>query len=416
MVITRKIEIYVHEEDKEQKKAYMHTLYVWRDAVRKAANMIVSHKFVQQNVRDFMYLQDDILARVLEEDPDRRVKNKKTGKETVKYNVSDTLKKEKGLSEQNTTYRLVSSFLKGVVPSDIYTCLNQSVSKTFKETVDGIYKGESALQSYKNSMPIPFSAKSIANIHKADDGHFYFTLFGIPFVCMLGRDRSNNEAVIDSVISGEYKLCSSSIAFQKVMAHDTGKKKQKMFLLLCVDIPKKEIKPVKGKVLYAYLGVDTPINCSYDVQAKNGYDSGIKWAKIGSAEEFLYRRVQIQAALRRCQVNSRYSKGGKGRKRKLQAIERFHEKETNYVETKAHTYSKMLVDLAVKYRCETICLVNQKEKEEKAKSEATAGNVLLLRNWSYFGLKQKIKYKANRYGIKVDEIGKINNEEETTDE
>lgn len=154
MVITRKIEIYVHEEDKELKKNFQHTLYEWRDAVRRAANLIVSHKFVQQNVRDFMYLQEDVQERFM-------VTDEKTGESKVKYNVSDTLKKEKGMSEQNTTYRLIASLLKGKVPADIYSCLNQAVAKTFKETVMDINKGEATLRSYKNNIPMPFSAKAL---------------------------------------------------------------------------------------------------------------------------------------------------------------------------------------------------------------------------------------------------------------
>ena len=44
MVITRKIEIYVHEEDKDMKKNYMQTIYGWRDAVRKAAGQCEQHR------------------------------------------------------------------------------------------------------------------------------------------------------------------------------------------------------------------------------------------------------------------------------------------------------------------------------------------------------------------------------------
>lgn len=319
MVITRKIEIYVCESDKELKKEFMNTVFGWRDAVRKAANLIVSHKFVQQNVRDFMYLQEDVRERFLIVD--------KQGKAKVKFNVSDILEKGPGMSEQNVTYRLISSMLKGKVPADIYSCLNQAVAKIFKETVTDVNKGEAALRNYKNNIPIPFSAKSISNIHKAADGHFYFTLFGVPFACMLGRDRSNNEAIIERCINGEYKLCSSSIAFQKVISRDTGKKKNKLFLYLCVDIPKKEVELNPKKSMYCYLGLSHPIEYNYEVQAKNIYDSGVKWSYIGTAEEFLYRRVQIQAAMKRCQQNCRYTSGGKGRKRKLQAQNRFEEKE-----------------------------------------------------------------------------------------
>lgn len=399
MVITRKIEIYVSESDKELKKEFMNTVFSWRDAVRKAANLIVSHKFVQQNVRDFMYMQEDVRERFM-------VVDEKTGKGKVKFNVSDILEKGPGLSEQNTTYRLITSLLKGKVPSDIYSCLNRAVAKSFKDTVDDVNKGEATLRSYKNNIPIPFSSKAISNIHKADDGHFYFTLFGVPFACMLGRDRSNNEAIIERCISGEYKISSSSIAFQKVVSRDTGKKKNKLFLYLCIDIPKKEVELNPKKVMYCYLGLAHPIEYNYEVQAKNIYDSGVKWSHIGTAEEFLYRRVQIQTAMKRCQVNCRYTTGGKGRKRKLQALNRFEEKEKNYVQTKLHTYSRMLVDKAIQNQCGTIVLVNQEPREVKAKEANQKGEPFVLRNWSYYGLKTMIDYKAKMVGIGVKVVGK----------
>ncbi len=407
MIITRKIEIYVHEENKELKSDFMHTIFEWRDAVRKAANLIVSHKFVQQNVRDFMYLQEDVRERFM-------VTDEKTGEQKVKYNVSDTLENGPGLSEQNTTYRLISSILKGKVPADIYSCLNQAVSKTFKETLSDLNKGESTLRSYKNNIPMPFSAKAINNIHSVEVEvmdektgkpqkvkRYYFTLFGIPFACMLGQDRSNNASIIDRCIKGEYKLCSSSIAFQKVADRTTGKKKQKLFLFLCVDIPKKDVKLDPKKTMYCYLGLMHPVVYNYEVCAKNIYDSGIKWGKIGTKEEFLERRTQIQAALRRCQIASRWTNGGKGRKRKLQAIERFTEQEKNYVHTKLHIYSRALVDRAIKNKCATIKLVNQKAREEQAKEENQKGKPFLLRNWSYYGFKTMIEYKAKMAGIKV---------------
>ena len=372
MVVTRKIEVYVSEQDKDLKKGFYETIYNWSSLVRKAANIIVAHKYVQQNVRDFVYIKDDIQD---------------------KFYVKDILKEGKGMSEQNITYRIVSDILKGKVPSDIYTCLNQAVCKTFKETLSDILKGKASVRSYKENIPMPFSAKSISNIHKEDDGHFYFTLFGIPFACRLGRDRSNNEVVIDRCINGEYQICSSSL--------QVDRKKNKLFLLLCVDMPMKEVKLDKDKVLFAYLDVMTPIVCSTDVRAKNGYDSGLKWFTIGTKEEFLYRRTQIQEAVRRCQINNRYSKGGHGRKKKCQAIERWHEVEKNYCNTKMHMYSKMLVDIAVKNKCGQIMLLDQKPREDKAKEDNMRGDNFVLRNWGYYGLKEKIAYKSKMYGIEL---------------
>ena len=66
-------------------------------------------------------------------------------------------------------------------------------------------------------------------------------------------------------------------------------------------------------------------------------------------------------------------------------------------------YSRMLVDLAIKNKCANIVLLNQKEREDKAKEDLERGNDFVLRNWGYFGLKQKITYKADMVGIKVIE-------------
>ncbi|MBE7173987.1 MAG: hypothetical protein INR73_25665, partial [Williamsia sp.] len=87
-----------------------------------------------------------------------------------------------------------------------------------------------------------------------------------------------------------------------------------------------------------------------------------------------------------------------GRKRKLAALERFEEKEKNYVDTKLHTYSRRLVDLCIRHHAGSLILAEQSEKEEAAKED-----VFLLRNWSYYGLKQKIAYKAHKAGIFIVE-------------
>lgn len=429
MIITRKIEIFVCESDKKQKEEYVHTLYQWRDLVRKAANMIVSHKFVHQNVRDFAYLQEDIMERFLLEHPDRLKVNQKTGVETVRFNVQDVIREGKGMSEQNTTYRLISGLLSGKVPSDIYSCLNQAVCKTFKETVVELLKGEASLRSYKNNIPMPFSASSLSNIHGVDEEYadpktgemkpcrrYYFTLFGIPFCCLLGRDRSNNASVIDRCLSGEYKLCSSAIGFKKVADRMTGKKHQKLYLYLHVDIPATESRTDPKKELCAYLGISNPIVCSTDVKARNAYDSGIKFFGIGTREEFLDRRIEIQQAIRRCQIACRYAKAGLGRRRKLQAIQRFRDVERNYVDTKTHVYSHRLVQYALSHRCGVIRLLDQKRREKEAKDDAANGEQLLLRNWSYFNLKTKIVNKAAKYGIRVIVEGDRSKDEDDTKE
>ena len=374
MVITRKIEVFICEDDKDQRKAYYDKLYANRDIAVKVANMAMSHLFALDNTMPYLSDED---------------------KETITFLGV----KGNKATKQNAPYVAASQLFKGQADMGMVSCVLQNAQKMYQ---DDRKKGmwNKSLRSYKSNMPVPFKADRFINLRFAEyedkegkkrEGCF-FTLMGIPFQCRFGRDRSGNRLIVERVISGDYKMCTSSIQVDG----------RKVFLMLCVDIPQKEVKLKEDKTLYAFLGVMNPIVCTCDVRAAKEYDSGMKTFEIGTAEEFNYRRRQIQEAVRRCQINNRYSVGGKGRKKKCQAIDRWHDKENNYVDTKLHTYSRLLVDLAVKHSCGKIVLMNQTHREDDAKSENAEGDNFVLRNWTYYGLKEKIAYKCKMYGIKIE--------------
>ena len=386
MVITRKIEVSVCESDKDQRRAYYDKLYANRDIAVKVANMAMSHLFALDNTMPYLCDEDKEKVTFL------GVKGDKSTK-------------------QNAPYVAASEAFKGQADMGMVACVLQNAQKMYQEDrKKGMWNR--SLRSYKSNMPVPFKKDRFVNLRFAEyengegekrEGCF-FTLIGVPFQMRFGRDRSGNRLIVERVIKGEYKMCTSSLQFDG----------SKIFLLLCVDMPKQEAKVDPKKTLYAFLGVMNPIICTCDVRAAKEYDSGMKFFEIGTKEEFNYRRRQIQEAVRRCQINNRYSVGGKGRKKKCHAIERWHDKEKNYVDTKLHTYSRMLVDLAVKHGCGTIALLNQKPREDKAKEDNKNGEPFVLRNWSYYGLKEKISYKAKMVGIKVvqDKEEKVLNEDE----
>ena len=374
MVITRKIEVFVCESDKELRRSYYEKLYDNRDIAVKVANMAASHLFALDNTMPYLSDEDKEKITFL----------------GVKGNKA---------TKQNAPYVAASETFKGKADMGMVSCVLQNAQKMYQEDrKQGMWN--KSLRSYKSNMPVPFKADRFLNLRFAEyengEGEkrkgCFFTLIGVPFQMRFGRDRSGNRLIVERVINGEYKMCTSSLKFDG----------SKIFLLLCVDMPKQEVKVDPKKTLYAYLGVMNPIICTCDVRAAKEYDSGYKWFEIGTKEEFNYRRRQIQEAVRRCQINNRYSVGGKGRKKKCQAIERWHEKENNYVDTKLHTYSRMLVDLAVKHACGRIVLLNQTSREDKAKEDNQNGEPFVLRNWSYYGLKEKIGYKCKLVGIKLE--------------
>ena len=101
---TRKIQLLIDLPTKDEKKEVMDMMYQWRDRCFRAANLIVTHLYVQEMIKEFSYLS-----------------------EGIKYKLADEKKDEKGIlnrSRINTTYRLVSDRFKGEIPTNILSTLN----------------------------------------------------------------------------------------------------------------------------------------------------------------------------------------------------------------------------------------------------------------------------------------------------
>ncbi|MHC1690015.1 MAG: hypothetical protein AB9833_04210 [Bacteroidales bacterium] len=358
MIITRKLEIAVWEKDVEVKKKYIKQIFDWRYLVRCAANELVSYLYSIDIIKNYKFI---------------------TQQSKIELGIIGA--KGDNIQEGSATYSLLSERLKGKLPMSVATALQHNIKKSYSETKYDLLRGTTSLRAY-NNIPIPFGGTSLRNFHYNDlIKNYYFTLFKIPFIIIIGKDRSNNKEFLANCIAEKYKICGSSILIDD--------KKKKMFLLLNVKIPQIIIPLNENNCIDAYLSLEIPIIAKFKERVKN----------IGNKEEYLHRRLQIQQSLRRAQTNAKYSVGGKGRKRKMQALDRFHKVERDYINTKLHTYAKILVEYAIKNSCKTINLVNQKQKEAEASNDR-----YLLRNWGYYGLKQKLCYKANIFGIQIKEV------------
>ena len=182
---------------------------------------------------------------------------------------------------------------------------------------------------------------------------------------------------LDRVINGTYKVCQSELKFDK---------NNNLILNLTLDIPNElSYQPIEGRTLGVDLGIATPayVCLSDDTYIRKG---------IGSIDDFLKVRTQFQKRRRVLNQSLVMAKGGKGRKKKLKALESFKEKERNFAKTYNHQLSHEIVKFAKNHKCEFINL-------EKLTKEGF--NNRILRNWSYYELQSMIKYKAEREGIKV---------------
>jgi len=207
-------------------------------------------------------------------------------------------------------------------------------------------------------------------------GEYSFRLFQLPFRTYLGRDRGDKRALLERIMNGTCKLRASHLQL-------VG---SKLFLLASIAVEQEQHALSPAVIAEASLSMLHPITLRV----------GKREHAIGNREEFMHRRLAIQAAISRLRRAAAFNRGGHGRKRKMKGLDSYLHLEKRYVEQRLHVYSRMLIDLCVKYGAATLLLVNQQAREEMAGEDP-----FLLRNWSYYSLKEKIAYKAARAGIQL---------------
>ncbi|MAO15452.1 hypothetical protein LDL77_15685 [Flagellimonas marinaquae] len=354
---TRKIQLLIDLPTKDEKKEVMDMMYQWRDRCFRAANLIVTHLYVQEMIKEFSYLS-----------------------EGIKYKLADEKKDEKGIlnrSRINTTYRLVSDRFKGEIPTNILSTLNHGLISSFNKNRIQYWKGERSLPNFKKDMAFPFGLQGISRIvYDEEKKAFCFRLYRVPFKTYLGKDFTDKRMLLERLVKGDVKLCASNIKLNG----------GKIFWLAVFEI-EKEKHILKPEVI-----AEASLSLEYPIVVKTGKNR----LTIGTKEEFLYRRLAIQAARRRAQVGATYSRSGKGCKRKVKAVNKYHKTESNYVSHRIHVYSRKLIDFCIKHQAGTLILMNQEDKVGIAKEEE-----FVLRNWSYYELMTKIKYKAEKAGIEL---------------
>ncbi|MET7035068.1 hypothetical protein [Elizabethkingia miricola] len=165
--------------------------------------------------------------------------------------------------------------------------------------------------------------------------------------------------ILERLLREEIKLCNSQIQL----------KDGKIFWLAVFEFEKEDHRLKPEIIAEASLSLEHPIV----VKANNVR------MNIGSKEEFLYRRLAIQASNKRIRAGIAYSRSGNGIKRKQKALQKTENLESKYVSHKLHIYSKKLIDFCIQQQAGTLILKNQEDKIGIAKEQE-----FVLRNWSYY--------------------------------
>ncbi|HFK5596966.1 MULTISPECIES: hypothetical protein [Weeksellaceae] len=356
ITLTRKIQLLI-DVPSDQKNEMWEKLYRYQNRCFRAANLIASHLYVQEMIKDFFYLTEEL-----------------------QYKLADEKKDEMGMfnrSKTGTTARMVFDRFKGEIPTDILGSLNNTIQSTFSKNKADYWQGTKSLRNFKKDIPIPLPVKCLSKIRYVEETKaFCFNMFAIPVKTYLGKDYTDKRVIMERLLKEEIKLCTSQIQL----------KDRKIFWLAVFEFEKEKNLLKPEIIAEASLSLEHPIV----VKANN------VTINIGSKEEFLYRRLAIQASQKRIQDGIAYARSGNGTKRKQKALYKSDNMESKYVSHRLHLYSRKLIDFCIRQQAGTLVLKNQEEKIGIAKEQE-----FVLRNWSYYELQTKIKYKAEKAGIEL---------------
>lgn len=299
-----------------------------------------------------------------------------------------------GVKEATQVYRAVTSEFPDVSSSIVVAIQNDAMSQ-YKNDRKEMLQGERSIRTYKKGYPVPF-VKNQVSWSMSSEGkyevHVAFTHRGkrgikLTFEVVLGtknRRNPNIEYTIKQIVNGE-KDFGDPIKIKK--------DEKKLYLLVTVKDNKQEVILDDNTFVGVDLGIKVPAYCAINTSSAR--------LSIGSIETFLRVRTNLSSQRKRLQRELRYAKGGKGRKKKLQALDRLRDKESNFRKTKNHEYSSAVVKFAVENRASIIKLEMLEGYGKDNEGIVENKGQFLLRYWSYYDLQTKITYKAKKYGIKV---------------
>lgn len=355
--LTRKIQLTIDLPTAEEKNEVWQKLFRWQDRSARAANLIMSHLYVQAMIKDFFYLS-----------------------EGVRYKLVDEKKDLDGIlqfSHTNCTYRVASDRFKGEIPTNILNHLNYELISKFKKYYMEYAVGTRSLDNFKPNGGFLFGIEGFKRLqYNEEKKAFCFRVYSVPFKTYLGKDFTDKRNLLQQVIDGEVKLCTSRIKLEK----------GKIFWMAVFEVPKEEHR-LKHEVI-----AEASLSLEYAVSVKIGKER----LQIGNREEFLHQRLAIQNAYARTKAAASYCRGGNGTERKLKPLNRFNNMETNYVRNRLHEYSRRLIDFCIKHQAATLVLLDIQKNADIAINEQ-----FVLRNWNSYELTAMIKYKADKAGIEL---------------
>lgn len=317
-----------------------------------------------------------------------------------KYKVYPDSKEILGYSGSQAVQNYLKKQIKDEIrifnSSNVDATLGRATSRWRTDKKD-ILIGEKSIPSFKKNEAIDVRNTSI-KVYKENNSYYIdLSLISNEYKKELNRESgqfsvlikvgdNTQKAILDRIISGEYKIAASQIRTKKIANKKTKKKENKVFVSLGYSFEPEHKELDKNNVMGIDMGVVYPVYMAFNNSLKRFKIEG------GEIERF---RNQVEKRKNQLYAQGKYCGNGRighGTLTRIKPIEAIGNKVSNFRDTTNHKYSRYVVDLAVKNNCGIIQMEDL--------SGIDKDNVFLKR-WSRYDLQQKIKYKFEEYGGEV---------------
>lgn len=277
--------------------------------------------------------------------------------------------------------------------SDLYSSnCSSTTEKTIREFNNArqeVREGKRSIISYKSDQPLALHNKAIQIEFIGGQYYAYIKLVNSPYAKahnfssvaihfkMLVHDKST-KMILDRCLNNEYKITEST------MVYDKKKKQWYINLGYSFSTPKLDHSDAPC-ILGVDLGIAYPICASvygdYDRFTIHG----------GEIEEFRRRVEARKLSLLKQGKNCGDGRVGHGIRCRNKPVYDISDKIARFRETANHKYSRALINYALRKKCTVIQMEDL--------SGITKDTDRFLKNWTYYDLQTKIRYKAEENGI-----------------
>lgn len=290
--------------------------------------------------------------------------------------------------------------------TNIVSAISLKMWNLYKSDKNAILRGERSLRTYGKDQPIPIQSAS-SRIKQEDDGGYTisFTILSEEARKFAGMDKGGvrfilddkddyQRAILNRLLSGEYKLCECQLAYDHAVNRRT-KKARGWYIMVGYAFEKETDNPAldKDKILGVDLGI---VNVLYLASSADKYFK--KYIPGSQIQNFKRKEQKRKSDLQRSRVVRGDGSRGHGRACTVRPAEKQGEYIKNFQDNANWNYAHFVVDNAIEQGCGTIQMedlsgISKDDKQNK-----------MLSHWAFYDLQLKISNLAAENGIEVRKI------------